>query len=166
MEKKSAKKTIEKSFNNKAKGEYMKKYLKITLTLLLLIGLVAVPVLFATQTQPAQASILMQDPPADTPEPGISVRPLLYIVEYSTTDDGKKSVSPWGEFNLSFVIGNNGKNDAATGRTAHARNIVLTFSSTVFDPLDGSVKTIYEIDANNQGNEHVTHRFKVNEMQA
>jgi len=160
------KKTIEKSFNNKAKGEDMKKFLRITLTLLILIGVVAVPFLSTAQIQPAHASILMQDPPTDTPEPGIPIRPLLYIVEYQTGDNGKKNVSPWGEFNLTFVIGNNGKNDPATGRTAHARNVVLTFSSTVFDPLDGSVKTIWEIDAENQDNERVSHRFKVNEMQA
>lgn len=81
-------------------------------------------------------------------------RPLLYIVEYHT-DYGGNLVSPWYKFGLTFTLGNNGK--------VHARNIVLTFESAVFDSLDGGVFTVYEVVAENQGNEN-THHFKVNDM--
>lgn len=153
---------IEKPFSNKAKKvNHMKKVLRTTLTLLLLLGIIAIEGVLPNTTQTVQASLLQQE---GTPQ--VAVRPLLYIVNYNTGADGKKNVSPWGEFTLEFTLGNNGKNDPATGRTAHARNIVMTFSSNVFDPLDGSVKTIWEVDADNQGNEVVRHKFKVNEMSA
>lgn len=92
-----------------------------------------------------------------TPPSGDPSRPLLYVVEYHT-DSGGKSVDPYGTFGLTFTIGNNGRGDA------HARNIVMTFSSQDFDPLDGSVITFYEVDAENQGNETHTHKFKVNDL--
>lgn len=85
----------------------------------------------------------------------VTERPLLYIASYDT-GDGKKSVNPYGNFGLTFTIGNNGKE--------HARNIILTFSSEVFDPLDGSVINIWEIDALNEQNETRTHQFRVNDM--
>ena len=84
-------------------------------------------------------------------------RPLLYIAEYHT-DYGGNLVSPWYKFGLTFTLGNNGK--------VHARNIVLTFESAVFDSLDGGVFTVYEVDAENKGNETHTHHFKVNDMSA
>ncbi len=81
------------------------------------------------------------DEAQETPVPGGDpFRPLLYIVDYHT-DLGGKSVNPYGTFDLTFTIGNNAKHDA------HAYNIVVTFSSQDFDPLDGSVITFYEIDA-------------------
>ena len=148
----------------------MKKTLQITLILTLILGLISVPGAITPKVKFVQAAALQQDPePTATMEPPVSqvaVRPLLYIVDYSTGSDGKKSVSPYGEFTLNFVVGNNGKNDPATNRTAHARNIVMTFNSTTFYPLDGSVKTLWEVDADNQGNETVSHRFKVNEMES
>ena len=91
-------------------------------------------------------------PPSSEP-----LRPLLFVVDYHT-DLGGKSVNPYGTFGLTFTIGNNGK------EPAHARNIVMTFSSVDFDPLDGSVITFYEVDAEEKGNETHTHKFKVNDM--
>ena len=85
----------------------------------------------------------------------VTERPMLYVASYDTSG-GNKSVNPYGSFGLTFTIGNNGKE--------HARNIILTFSSQVFDPLDGSVINIWEVDALNAQNETRTHQFKVNDM--
>ena len=91
-------------------------------------------------------------------------RPLLYISEYHT-DNGTKSVNPYGTFGLKFTLANNGKE--------FANNIVMTFSSQDFDPLDGSVITFYEIDARLSGPDgslesgnyvNATHIFKVNDL--
>jgi len=147
----------------------------------MLIGLVALPVL--NQKGSAMNQVWV-DPPTETPAPTqvpwgwvpnngnvvnpagnvpnnivqqVTERPLLYIVDYHTSLGGK-SVDPYGTFGLTFTIGNNGRGDA------HARNIVMTFSSADFDPLDGSVITFYEVDADNKGNETHTHNFKVNDM--
>ncbi len=54
----------------------------------------------------------------------VTERPMLYVASYDTSG-GNKSVNPYGSFGLTFTIGNNGKE--------HARNIILTFSSQVFD---------------------------------
>ena len=93
----------------------------------------------------------------------VTERPMLYIASYDT-GDGKKSVNPYGTFGLNFTLANNGK--------AHANNIVMTFSSQTFDPLDGSVITFYEVDARASGPDGSldgnfvtsTHTFKVNDM--
>lgn len=85
----------------------------------------------------------------------VTERPMLYIVSYDT-GNGKKSVDPYGTFGLTFTVGNNGME--------HARNIILTFSSQEFDPLDGNVINFWEVDAENGGNETRTHKFKVNDM--
>lgn len=97
-------------------------------------------------------------------------RPLLYIGEYST-GDGKKAVNPYGTFVLSFTLRNNGRlavediNDPAYANDpAHARNIVMTFSSQDFDPLDGSVITRYEVDGGDKYPERIDHTFRVNDM--
>lgn len=159
----------------------MKKNLQIALIISMLIGLVALPVL--NQKGSAMNQVWV-DPPTETPAPTqvpwgwapnngnvvnpagnvpnnivqqVTERPLLYIVDYHTSLGGK-SVDPYGTFGLTFTIGNNGRGDA------HARNIVMTFSSADFDPLDGSVITFYEVDADNKGNETHTHNFKVNDM--
>jgi len=88
----------------------------------------------------------------------VTERPMLYVVDYNTGADNKKIVNPYGTFELNFVLGNNGKE--------HARNIILAFSSTDFDPLDGSIRNLWEVDAENQGNESITHVFRVNDMSA
>ena len=160
----------------------MKKNLQIALIVTIVFGLAALPVL--NQQGHAMTSVWV-DPPTETPAPTQvpwgwvpdngnvvdpqtvqplvilqdtnPVRPLLYIVDYHTSLGGK-SVNPYGTFGLTFTIGNNGRGDA------HARNIVMTFSSADFDPLDGSVITFYEVDAENKGNETHTHNFKVNDM--
>ncbi|NLE84293.1 MAG: hypothetical protein GX603_07250 [Chloroflexi bacterium] len=98
------------------------------------------------------------NPPGWVPEnivQQVTERPMLYVVNYET-GEGKKSVNPYGTFNLKFVLGNNGK--------AHARNIILTFSSQDFDPLDGSVINHWEVDAQNADNVEMNHKFKVNDM--
>ena len=144
----------------------MKKNLQFALIVTILIGLAALPIL--NQKGQAMTQVWV-DPPTETPAaaqqtiqqqttPGTEpVRPLLYVVDYHTSLGGK-SVNPYGTFGLTFTIGNNGRNGA------HARNIVMTFSSAEFDPLDGSVITFYEVDADNKGNETHTHNFKVDDM--
>jgi len=144
----------------------MKKTLQFALIVTILIGLAALPIL--NQKGQAMTQVWV-DPPTETPSaaqqtiqqqttPGTEpVRPLLYVVDYHTSLGGK-SVNPYGTFGLTFTIGNNGRNGA------HARNIVMTFSSAEFDPLDGSVITFYEVDADNKGNETHTHNFKVDDM--
>lgn len=156
----------------------MKKNLQFALVITLLLGLTALPILNQKGAAMSQGWVY---PPTETPAPtqppwnwvpdngdvvnqqetpppsGEPLRPLLYIVEYHTNLGGK-SVDPFGSFELTFTVGNNGKGNA------HARNIVMTFTSQDFDPLDGSVITFYEVDANNQGNETHTHKFKVNDL--
>ena len=159
----------------------MKKNLQFALIVTILLGMVALPILNHKGFAMTQVWV---DPPTDTPAPTqvpwgwvpdngnvvnppgwvpdnivqqVTNRPLLYIVDYNTSLGGK-SVNPYGTFGLTFTIGNNGRDGA------HARNIVMTFSSADFDPLDGSVITFYEVDAENMGNETHTHNFKVNDM--
>ncbi len=160
----------------------MKKNLQIALIVTIFFGLAALP--FLNQQCHAMTSVWV-DPPTETPAPTQvpwgwvpdnvnvidpqtvqplvilqdtnPVRPLLYIVDYHTSLGGK-NVNPYGTFGLTFTVGNNGRGDA------HARNIVMTFSSADFDPLDGSVIRFYEVDADNKGNETHTHNFKVNDM--
>ena len=129
----------------------MKKILKVILASVLLIGIIAMPGLLPKQSLAVQAASLRQE----TDPPGEAVRPLLYIAQYHT-DGGGKNVSPWGKFGLTFTVGNNGH--------AHARNIVMTFSSQVFDPLDGSVITFWEVYKLTEDNETHTHFFKVNDL--
>lgn len=169
----------------------MKKNLQIALIISMLIGLVALPVLNQKSYAMPQRWV---DPPTQTPAPTQvpwnwvpdngnvvnplpfqvqqtspstgAVRPLLYVVEYHT-DLGGKSVNPYGTFGLTFTIGNNGESSEdpePLNSLAHARNIVMTFSSQDFDPLDGSVITFYEVDARNKDNVERTHNFKVNDM--
>ena len=164
----------------------MKKNLQFALVITMLVGLVALPVL--NQKGYAMTQVWV-DPPTDTPVPtqvpwgwvpnnGNVVnpqnsplqttpepaRPLLYIADYHT-DDGSKSVNPYGSFGLKFVLANNGRE--------FANNIIMTFSSQDFDPLDGSVITLYEVDSwtpedngtpGHPGTETRTHNFKVNDM--
>ena len=151
----------------------MKKHTQHATILILLLILMASPVLthaassqwvdppVEDQPTPQPWNYSPYDPNNDvqeTPVPGGEPsRPLLYIVEYHT-DLGGKSVNPFGTFGLTFTVGNNAKG------TMHARNIVMTFSSQDFDPLDGSVITFYEVDSENAANETHTHTFKVNDM--
>ena len=159
----------------------MKKNLQIALIVSIILGMALLPVLNQKGYAKPQGWV---DPPTETPAPTqvpwgwvpnngnvvnpagwvpenivqqVTERPLLYIADYHTSLGGK-SVNPYGTFGLTFTIGNNGRGEA------HARNIVMTFSSADFDPLDGSVITFYEVDADNKGNETHTHNFKVNDM--
>ena len=54
-------------------------------------------------------------------------QPLLYVHSYSPGPN--TGVSPWEPFTFTFEIGNNG---AST-----AKNVVITFSSEDFIPLEG-----------------------------
>lgn len=83
----------------------------------------------------------------------VEERPMLYIASYDT-GDGKKSVNPYGSFDLTFTVGNGGKVDA--------QNIILVFSSEDFDPLDGGVITILDVIVGEK--ETRAHKFKVNDM--
>lgn len=167
----------------------MKKNLQIALIVTILFGLAALPGL--NQQGHAMTSVWV-DPPTETPAPtqvpwgyvpdngnvvnpisgqigiepleGEQERPLLYISDYQT-GNGSKSVNPYGTFGLKFTLANNGKE--------FANNIVMTFSSPDFDPLDGSVITFYEVDARLSGPDgslesgnfvNATHTFKVNDM--
>lgn len=158
----------------------MKKNLQCALIVTMLIGMALLPILNQNGYANSQGWV---DPPTDTPAPTqvpwgwvpdngnvvnpagwvpenivqqVTERPLLYVAEYHTSLGGI-SVDPYGTFGLTFTIGNNGRGEA------HARNVVMTFSSADFDPLDGSVITFYEVDANNESNETHTHNFKVND---
>ena len=72
--------------------------------------------------------------PQDTPTPQLT-QPLLYIESYSPgPNDG---VSPWAPFNFTFVLANN------SDSVAH--NVVMTFTSEDFIPLDGGVFTLNNI---------------------
>ena len=156
----------------------MKKNLQFALVITLLLGLTALPILNQKGAAMSQGWVY---PPTETPAPtqppwnwvpdngdvvnqqetpppsGEPLRPLLYIVEYHTSLGGK-SVDPYGTFGLTFTVGNNGRGGA------HARNIVMTFTSQDFDPLDGSVITFHEVDSNNDDNVTRTHTFRVNDM--
>lgn len=89
----------------------------------------------------------------------VEERPLLSAPEYYTGANSTKSVNPYGSFKLEFRLKNSGKFDA--------RNIVITFSSTDFDPLDGSVINLLELKNINSGessSKWLVHSFKVNDM--
>ncbi len=62
-------------------------------------------------------------------------QPLLYVHSYSPGPN--TGVSPWEPFTFTFEIGNNG---AST-----AKNVVITFSSEDFIPLEGGVTTWQDI---------------------
>ena len=90
--------------------------------------------------------------PTDTPVPQPRLtQPLLYIESYSPgPNDG---VSPWAPFNFTFVLANN--SDAV------ARNVVMTFTSEDFIPLDGGVFTLNNIAKGDRPG--ATLRFRVSD---
>lgn len=136
----------------------MKKASQSILIIMLILGLIAVPGLLTNHARVAQAAVVRQESPEPSPTspPSAPLRPLLSIADYHTSTEGKTNVSPWGDFLLTFVVKNNG--DAA------AQNVVMTFSSTIFDSMSGGITTIRDIlPGEREGREH---RFKVNEMQA
>jgi len=85
-------------------------------------------------------------------------RPMLSAPEYYTGANSTKSVNPYGNFELEFRLKNSG--------TVDARNIIITFSSTDFDPLDGSVLNVLLLRDVNSGesSKMLIHKFKVNDM--
>lgn len=74
-------------------------------------------------------AIAQEQQPTDTPTP--FTQPLLYIKSYSPGPN--EGVSPWAPFDFTFEI----VNDSDTV----AYNIVMTFTSEDFIPLDGGVFT-------------------------
>lgn len=160
----------------------MKRNTQIFLVIILILSFTLLPVISAgaqwvdppedTVTTPIPWNYIpdnegVVNPPGWVPEnivQQVTERPMLYIASYDT-GDGKKSVNPYGNFGLNFTLANNGK--------AFANNVVMTFSSQDFDPLDGSVITFYEVDARVTGPDGSlengnfvtsTHTFKVNDM--
>jgi hypothetical protein len=97
------------------------------------------------------SSALAQTPTdTSTPQPNLT-QPLLYIESYSPgPNDG---VSPWGPFNFTFVLANN--SDSV------ARNVVMTFTSEDFIPLDGGVFTLNNIAKGDRPG--ATLRFRVSD---
>ncbi len=148
----------------------MKRNTHISLIITLMITMVVLSVLHipvsAQEEEDPQVEVTATPEPESIPSV-VPNRPLLYIVDY-TTGDGKISVNPYGSFGMTFTLGNNGRPQNVAkpdpNDPAHARNIVMSFNSEEFDPLDGSLISIFEVDANNAGNETRTHHFRVNDM--
>ena len=90
--------------------------------------------------------------PTDSPTPQtLLTQPLLYIESYSPGPN--EGVSPWAPFNFTFVLANN--SDAV------ARNVVMTFTSEDFIPLDGGVFTLNNIAKGDRPGD--TLRFRVSD---
>lgn len=85
------------------------------------------------------------------PSAAQATQPLLYIYSYSPGPN--TAVSPWSPFDFTFVISNNSP--------AAARNVVMTFSSEDFVPLDGGVFTLNDIGLNDMPG--TTLRFRVSD---
>lgn len=155
----------------------MKKNLQIALIVSIILGMALLPVLNQKGYAKPQGWV---DPPTETPAPTqvpwgwvpnngnvvnpagwvpenivqqVTERPMLYIANYDT-GNGRKSVDPYGSFNLNFTIGNGGKVDA--------QNVLLVFSSQEFDPLDGGVTSIKDVTVSDM--EGRAHKFRVNDM--
>ena len=121
--------------------------MKKSTTNILLISLIIMLLSAFSINRPAAAQ-----PPTDTttPQPSLT-QPLLYIESYSPgPNDG---VSPWAPFNFTFVLANN--SDAV------ARNVVMTFTSEDFIPLDGGVFTLNNISKGDRPG--ATLRFRVSD---
>jgi hypothetical protein len=73
-------------------------------------------------------AFLLASAPAQ-PAVAQATQPLLYIYSYSPGPNS--AVSPWAPFDFTFVLAN--KSEAV------ARNLVMTFSSEDFIPLNGGV---------------------------
>jgi len=121
--------------------------MKKSTTNILLISLIIMLLSAFSINLPAAAQ-----PPTDTttPQPSLT-QPLLYIESYFPgPNDG---VSPWAPFNFTFVLANN--SDAV------ARNVVMTFTSEDFIPLDGGVFTLNNIAKGDRPG--ATLRFRVSD---
>jgi len=98
----------------------------------------------------AMLGVLVISQPAAAQTP--LTQPLLYIESYSPgPNDG---VSPWAPFDFTFVIANNSD--------ATARNVVMTFTSEDFIPLNGGVFTLNSISKGDRPG--TTLRFRVSDM--
>ncbi|HOE34209.1 MAG TPA: hypothetical protein PLG84_02830 [Anaerolineaceae bacterium] len=78
-------------------------------------------------------------------------QPLLYIYSYSPGPN--TAVSPWAPFDFTFVLAN--KSEAV------ARNLVMTFTSEDFIPLNGGVYTLNSIGPEDRPG--TTLRFRVSD---
>ncbi|NMC15998.1 MAG: hypothetical protein GYA40_05060 [Chloroflexi bacterium] len=85
------------------------------------------------------------------PSAAQATQPLLYIYSYSPGPNS--AVSPWAPFDFTFVISNNSP--------AAAKNVVMTFSSEDFIPLDGGVFTLNDIQLDDKPG--TTLRFRVSD---
>lgn len=95
-------------------------------------------------------AFLLASAPAQ-PATAQATQPLLYIYSYSPGPNS--AVSPWSPFDFTFVISNNSP--------AAAKNVVMTFSSEDFVPLDGGVFTLNDIGLNDKPG--TTLRFRVSD---
>ena len=121
--------------------------MKKSTTNILLISLIIMLLSAFSINLPAAAQ-----PPTDAtaPQPSLT-QPLLYIEPYSPgPNDG---VSPWAPFNFTFVLANN------SDSVAH--NVVMTFTSEDFIPLDGGVFTLNNISKGDRPG--ATLRFRVSD---
>ena len=119
--------------------------MKKSTTTILLVSLIIVVLGAFSINLPAAAQT-----PQDTSTPQLT-QPLLYIESYSPgPTDG---VSPWAPFNFTFVLANN--SDSV------ARNVVMTFTSEDFIPLDGGVFTLNNIAKGDRPG--ATLRFRVSD---
>ena len=119
--------------------------MKKSTTNILLISLIIVVLGAFSINLPAAAQT-----PQDTSTPQLT-QPLLYIESYSPgPNDG---VSPWAPFNFTFVLANN------SDSVAH--NVVMTFTSEDFIPLDGGVFTLNNIAKGDRPG--ATLRFRVSD---
>ncbi|MEL7644711.1 MAG: hypothetical protein AAGU04_00385 [Anaerolineaceae bacterium] len=94
--------------------------------------------------------LLLASAPAK-PAAAQTSQPLLYIYSYSPGPNS--AVSPWAPFDFTFVLAN--KSDAV------ARNLVMTFSSEDFIPLNGGVFTLNSIGPEDRPG--TTFRFRVSD---
>ncbi len=95
-------------------------------------------------------AFLLASAPAQ-PATAQATQPLLYIYSYSPGPN--TAVSPWAPFDFTFVISNNSP--------AAAKNVVMTFSSEDFIPLDGGVFTLNDIQLDDKPG--TTLRFRVSD---
>ena len=95
-------------------------------------------------------AFLLASTPAQ-PTAAQTTQPLLYIYSYSPGPNS--AVSPWSPFDFTFVLAN--KSEAV------ARNLVMTFSSEDFIPLNGGVFTLNSIGPEDRPG--TTFRFRVSD---
>ncbi len=116
------------------------KFVSLTSLIAVMMLIVSSPLIGSAQDDPPvvdTTTVVPTELALDTPEPTIpSERPLLVITSY---DFGVDRVSPGSDFTLKIRLKNDGQSDVY--------NLVLTFESTDFLPLDsGGMRAVPFID--------------------